>query len=139
LYLHRIHMDCIYTKSHPWMRLGRMVQAYSQCNRLAAGRTAQLSMLSTSAPKDVAIKARLQSANFANRSRRPRVIGLINKCDKHPCRNIHVTQSLECLVSIPSWSVRANLRFVKNLHITRDLSRLYVRHVPDELMKHHDI
>ena len=34
---------------------------------------------------------RSQSANFANSSWRPRVIGLINKRDKHPCRNIHVT------------------------------------------------
>ncbi len=90
-------------------------------NRLAAGRAAQLSMLSTSAPKGLTIKARFQSANFANCSRRPRVIGLINKRDKHPCRNIHVTQSSEWLVCMPSWCLWERTSDLGRISISQEI------------------
>ena len=54
---------------------------------------------------------------------------------KHTCDSVFRVVSLYAVVV----SVGANLRFGKNLHITRDLSSLYAPHIPDEFKKHHDI
>lgn len=54
---------------------------------------------------------------------------------KHTCDQVFRVVSLYAIVV----SVAANLRFGKNLHITRDLSSLCAGHLPDELKKHHDI